>query len=159
MDELVWEEVTHRLQDPTLLLEAYNAHKAHRPATCESDEQGRKLEAQIRSANVELSRLLDAYQSGAIELAELQKRRRLVDSKLETLKREKQLYDESAANRKKEAEVRAGLEEFAALVSHNLEHISPANKQKLSRIVLDKIVVKDWRVDLHYRIPPAQACA
>jgi hypothetical protein len=36
----------------------------------EEEEQTQKLEAQIKFANKELSRLLDAYQSGAIELPE-----------------------------------------------------------------------------------------
>jgi hypothetical protein len=35
-----------------------------------------------------MTRLLDAYQASTIELPELQKRRRLVDAKLDTLNRE-----------------------------------------------------------------------
>src|SRR5881296_3891799 len=51
------------------------------------------------------------------------------------------------------SDIKAGLVEFAALVSNNLKRISFENKQKLLRIVLEKIVVKDWRVDGYYNIP------
>lgn len=155
LDELVWEEVSTRLQDPNLVLKAYQERKSRclNSAKGLSGEQAEKLETQIRFANKELSRLLDAYQSGAIELSELQKRRRLVNSKLELFNREKELLEKICEDQKKDAAIRSSLEEFAALVSSNLKHIWFENKQKLLRMVLEKVVVKDWRVDLHYKIP------
>ena len=74
LDQLVWEEVSSRLQDPALILEAYREHRTQRrQATAEhpATEQHERLKAQIKFAHKELSRLLDAYQSGVIELSEL----------------------------------------------------------------------------------------
>jgi site-specific DNA recombinase len=155
LDELVWEDVSTRLQDPSQVLAAYQEHKSHRTVSEDtgSMEQGQRLDAQIKFANKELSRLLDGYQSGAIELPELQKRRRLVNTKLETLNREREILGKIAAEQEREADIRASLQEYSALVSSNLKHISFENKQKLVRMVLDKVVVKDWRVDMHYNIP------
>ena len=154
LDELVWEEVSTRLQDPALVLEAYQTHKTQRRDSSEdgSTEKDDRLQGQIKFANRELSRLLDAYQCGALELPELQKRRQLVNSKLEMLNREQELLRKMAAEKKKETDIKASLAEFAALVSTNLKRISFENKQKLLRIVLDKVVVNDWRVDVHYNI-------
>jgi hypothetical protein len=104
-------------------------------------------------ANRELSRLLDAYQCGALELPELQKRRQLVHAKIELLNREQELLRKMAAEQKKETDLKASLAEFAALVSGSLKRISFENKQKLLRIALDKVVVNDWRVDVYYNIP------
>jgi hypothetical protein len=156
LDELVWEEVSTRLQDPALVLAAYQEQKTQRrdaAAEAGSTEQDQRLNAQIKFANKELSRLLDAYQSGVIELSEFQKRRQLVNSKLEVLGREKELLKKAAVEQRKDADIKASLAEFAALVSRNLKSISFENKQKLLRVALDKVVVKDWRVDLHYNIP------
>ncbi len=155
LDESVWEEVSQRLQDPNLVLEAYQQHQEERRESTQEEpvDVTRRLDAQIKSANRELSRLLDAYQGGAIELTELQKRRRLVDAKLETLRREKDVLTTLVDEQQKQTDLKTALEEFATLVSHNLEHISFENKQKLLRLVLDKVVVKDWRVDLYYKIP------
>src|SRR5438093_5243276 len=155
LDEMVWEEVNSRLQDPALVLEAYQDHKTQRDSStedglCEKDE---RLQGQIKLANRELSRLLDAYQCGALELPELQKRRQLVNSKLETLNREQDLLRKMAVEQKKQTDIKASLNEFAALVSSSLKRISFENKQKLLRMVLDKVVVNDWRVDVHYNIP------
>ena len=156
LDELVWEEVSTRLQDPALVLEAYQDRKTQRRNPADQDrlsEKDEKLKEQIKSVNKELSRLLDAYQYGALELAELQKRRQLVNSKLEVLNREQELSRKMAAEKKKETDIKASLEEFSALVSSNLKRISFENKQKLLRMVLDKVVVNEWRVDVHYNIP------
>ena len=156
LDEFVWEEVTTRLQDPALVLGAYQDRKTRRTSSSAQDgpsEQDVRLKEQIKLANRELSRLLDAYQCGALELPELQKRRQLVNSKIEMLNREQQLLRTIVAEENKEFDIKAGLEEFAALVSNNLKRISFENKQKLLRIVLEKVVVKDWRVDVHYNIP------
>ena len=93
------------------------------------------------------------YQCGALELPELQKRRQLVHSKIELLNREQEVLRTMAAETKKETDIKASLAEFAALVSGSLKRISFENKQKLLRIALDKVVVKDWRVDVYYNIP------
>jgi site-specific DNA recombinase len=147
--------VSTRLQNPDLVLEAYRECRIHRKDREEtgSSEQVEKLATQIKLANTERTRLLDAYQAGAIELAELQKRRRLVDAKLDTLKREKELLEKMAAEQRQEGDVRGDLQGFAALVSSHLQHFSFEEKQKLLRMVLAKVVVKDWRVEVHYNIP------
>jgi hypothetical protein len=91
-----------------------------------------------------MSRLVDAYQAGAIELPELQKRRRLVEVKLNTLNREKELLEKMALEQRQEGDVRSDLEEFAALITNRLQHFSFEDKQRLLRMVLDKVVIKDW---------------
>ena len=96
---------------------------------------------------------MDAYQSGAIELAELQKRRHLVDTKLSMLQREKELLEKTAAEQRKEADLIASLQQFTTTISSSLNRLSFADKQKLLRIVLDKVVVTGWRVDVHFNIP------
>jgi hypothetical protein len=161
LDELVWEEVSTRLQDPDLVLEAYRECRIHRRNGEEAglSEQGQKLATQIKFANTEMTRLLDAYQAGTIELPELQKRRRLVDAKLDTLRREKELVEKMAREQKQEGDIRRDLEEFRALVSDRAQHSSFEDKQKLMRMVLDKVVVKDWRVDVHYNIPLSRPAA
>jgi site-specific DNA recombinase len=156
LDELVWEEVSTRLQDPALVLEAYQDHKTQRRDSSDQDgltEKDERLNEQIKLVNKELSRLLDAYQCGALELPELQKRRQLVNSKLEMLNREQELLRKMAGEKRKETDIKASLGEFAALVSGSIKRISFENKQKLLRMVVDQVVVNDWRVDVHYNIP------
>ena len=143
------------------MLEAYRECRIHRKDGEEAglSEQGQKLATQIKLANTEMARLLDAYQAGAIQLPELQKRRRLVDAKLDTLHREKELLEKMAREQKQESDVQRDLEEFRALVSDRAQHSSFEDKQKLMRMVLDKVVVKDWRVDVHYNITLSRPAA
>jgi site-specific DNA recombinase len=135
------------------VLQAYQQPQPPRGDEARSSAEDERLATQIKFANRELSRLLHAYQSGVIELAELQKRRQLVNSKLEMLQRERELLEKTAVEQKKAVDLKASLEEFANLISSNLKHMSFENKQKLLRLVLDKVVIKDWRVDVHYNLP------
>jgi site-specific DNA recombinase len=153
LDAFVWEEVRTRLQDPALVLEAYQNHKIQGSHEGGSTEKEERLKEQIKVVNREVSRLLDAYQCGVLELAELQKRRQLVNLKLDMLNREQELLRKMAAEQKKETDIKASLGEFAVLVSSSLKRISFENKQKLLRMVLDKVVVNEWKVDVHYNIP------
>src|SRR5215472_18161994 len=56
-----------------------------------------------------------------------------------------------AREQKQEGDIRHDLEEFRALVSDRAQHAS--------FMVLDKVVVKDWRVDVHYNIPLSRPAA
>ena len=76
-----------------------------------------------------------------------------MDAKLDTLRREKELLEKMAREQNQGSDVRRNLEGFAALVLGRLPHLSFGEKQKLLRTVLDKVVVKDWRLDVHYNIP------
>jgi hypothetical protein len=76
-----------------------------------------------------------------------------VEVKLNTLNREKELLEKMALEQRQEGDVRGDLEEFAALIANRLQHFSFEDKQRLLRMVLDKVVIKDWRVDVHYTIP------
>src|SRR5260370_33457941 len=144
LDELVWEEVSTRLQDPDLVLEAYRECRIHRGDGEEAglSEQAQKLATQIKLANTEMARLLDAYQAGAIELPELQKRRRLVDAKLDTLHREKELLEKMAREQKQEGDVRRELEGVRVLVSDRVQHSSFADQHIHLRIATDNSVCK-----------------
>ena len=155
LDELVWEEVSTKLQDPARILDAYQQSKvcSENSGFHQAAQSSQKIDCQLKSANLELSRLLDAYQAGAIEMSELKRRRRLVDSKLEILEREKKVLRRVAAEQKNQADISTSLEQFAAMISSSISHMSFENKQKLLRLVLDKVVVTDWRVDLYYNIP------
>jgi site-specific DNA recombinase len=153
LDEMVWKEVRTRLKDPTLIMKAFRAQKTARLPGVEANETRERVNVQIKSANSELSRLLDAYQAGVIDLADLQKRRRLVDSKLEVLNREKVVLEKIAAEQTTNADIRANLDQFSSLVAANLASMRFEDKQKLLRLVLEKVIVSDQQVDLHYKIP------
>ena len=68
LDELVWQEVSTRLQDPELVLEAYRRDRSrgrdHEEAG--SSESAQRLATQIKLANTEMSRLVDAYQAAPL---------------------------------------------------------------------------------------------
>ena len=58
LDELVWEEVISRLQDPALVLEAYQKHQTHHSHSADEASSTERIDAQIKFANKE-EKILD----------------------------------------------------------------------------------------------------
>src|SRR4051795_11225346 len=79
VEQQVWDYIRSLLSDPDLLRRHFEASRGD-PAVDSRDERERvRLERQIAAAAREVQRLIDAYQSGVIELVELQERRQRSD--------------------------------------------------------------------------------
>ena len=77
IEELVWQSVSELLRNPGLLIEQYEQRQEPGYGTPEQQEQQR-LERRLAALRREGQRLIDAYQSGIIELSDLKERRERV---------------------------------------------------------------------------------
>lgn len=74
IEELVWQSVSDLLRNPQLLVEQYRLRQDQSYGTPEQQEQQR-IERKLSALKREDQRLIDAYQAGIIELADLKERR------------------------------------------------------------------------------------
>ena len=138
LDRLGWAEVVRHLPQPELVLQACTAAAAG-PGT---GPAARRQLTQLRSQQ---RRLIDAYQAGAIALAELESRQGpLVDRGTE-LERVAPLEQDRYATR---SELERQISDFSQKVSAGLEEMTFSQRQELVRLVLEKVVVTDTRVEL-----------
>jgi len=100
-----------------------------------------------------VQRLIDAYQAGVIDLAELQERRQRIDEHGSLLRERLAEIATQRATREQELRLLEGVDDFCASVRDGLEDTSFAVKQRVLQLVVDRIVVEETRVVIHHVVP------
>lgn len=153
VERQVWDYIRPLLADPDLLRRHYEDSRGD-PAIVSRDERERvRLERQIAAAGREVQRLIDAYQSGAIELTELQDRRRRSEEHTRLLRQRVEEIERQRHDREQEIRLVQGLESFCASIRDALIDPSFAVKQQVLQLVIDRIVVEDNRIVIKHVIP------
>ncbi len=141
LDQLVWDEVARHLLNPDLVLKACTAARPDVAAP-----PARQL-ADLRAQH---SRLLDAYQAGAISLADLEARRHPLEDRIGELDHASRAAEHRALTR---ADLKRSVDSFVKGVTDQLDTMTFADRQQLLRTVLDRVVLTDERVELLFNIP------
>ncbi len=152
LEELVWQHVSDLLRDPELLLEQYQLRQDQSYGTPEQQEQHR-LERKLGALGREEQCLIDAYQAEIIELSDLKERcarinehRMQLEARLVSLKQQQQ-------DQHRQRQVQATLEEFCYNMGAALQNPSFETKQRILRLVVEKIVVADEQMTIKHMIP------
>jgi site-specific DNA recombinase len=157
LDEYVFAQVRQALLDPRALIAG--EHAVITGAPIDENElianQITRITNTIAAAELERSRLLDAYQAGLLELDELTRRTSTVTTRREQLLAEKNALIERTAELSTENRLRRGLASFAERVAASLDELDPDARQRLMRLVVEKVRVTGWRVEIHLKIPLA----
>jgi site-specific DNA recombinase len=157
LDEYVFAQVRQALLDPRALIAG--EHAVITGAPIDENElianQIKRITNAITAAELERTRLLDAYQAGLLELDELTRRTTTVTIRREQLLAEKNTLTERNAELATENRLRRGLASFAERVAASLDELDPDARQRLMRLVIEKVRVTGWRVEIHLKIPLA----
>ena len=155
LDALVWSEVCRHLEHPALICEGHARLQAE-VASPEGDglaDDLSALEKQLAELDREEHRLLDAYQAGLVDLDQLRQRqerlrqqRAHVNGSIEVLRTER-------TTAQQQAQLQADLETFVDRICGSLATFDFDARQQLVRTVLERVMVEDGRVDLHFAIP------
>ncbi len=143
LDELVWEQTCRLLEQPEQVLQEYTRRAQKKPqrqlAAKELLAQKRR---EIKQQESEKARLLDLYQAGHLELAELEPRLKSLRTKL------KKLEDECAQVEQAEKQEHHRLqliEQFAAFtqrMSQNLSQLSFEERKQIVRLLVEEGAIK-----------------
>jgi site-specific DNA recombinase len=142
LDQVVWAEVVRHLRRPELILQACTAPAG--PST------GSGARRQLAGLRTQQRRLLDAYQAGAIALDDLESRQRALADRVAELERVVALEQSHRTTR---ADLEGRVSDFSQEVTAGLEDMTFSQRQALLRLVLEKVVVTDCRVELFFKIP------
>ena len=154
LDQYVFEQVRQALLDPQQLVAAERAVIAGAPDENELvATQLKRLDSAIDAKQRERTRLLDAYQAGLIELDELTRRTATLTARREQLTQEKDALTKRSAELATENRLRRGLAGFAERVAASLDELNFEGRQRLLRLVVEKVRVTGWRVEIHLTIP------
>jgi site-specific DNA recombinase len=154
VEALVWTSVSGLLQEPQLLLEQYHLRQEPGYGTPQQHEQQRLARRQQALAREE-ERLIDAYQAGVMELEALKERcGRLGDEGARVAARLSQLEQQQHEQHQHDL-LGQTLEVFCRKMSDVLENPSVETKQRILRLVVDKILVSDEEITIQQMVPIA----
>jgi site-specific DNA recombinase len=154
IEPVVWEHIRALLGRPELIL-AYlrEQQEGDGPGLTDAQRDLRRLERQRAALALEEQRLLDAYQAGVLELDELRARR-------QRLREAGQRLDERAEVVRRQAIQAPQAETLAEAVGAFCERIGAQLvaptfevKQKVLRLVVQRIVVSDDQITIEHVIP------
>jgi hypothetical protein len=155
LDAFVFDRVQAALLDPRQLTAGEGAVLT---ATQPSEDelvaaQLKHLTTALEAADRERTRLLDAYQAGLIDLDQLGRRTQALTARRDQLSQEKDTLSERSNELASQNRLRRGLAHFAKRVAASLDQLDFDARQRLLRLVVEKVRVQGWRVEIHLKIP------
>ncbi|MCI0869970.1 MAG: recombinase family protein [Chloroflexi bacterium] len=156
VEQAVWEAVAEALKQPHILVAEYE-RKLTGLGSLDAFEQERKqLSVALNRLAVQEDRVTEAYVNEAMELD----RYKTEMEKLRERRTGLEVMENQLGRRaKQEQDANAGLrylEEFCHRISDGIESLSFEDRQKLLRLVVERITVEDNNVRIETIIPPDQ---
>ena len=111
------------------------------------------LERKLEQTELERTRLLDAYQAALLDLDELTRRTATLTARRDQLAAEHADLTERRADLARENRLRRGIAGFAERVLDSLDELDFGGRQRLLRLVVEKVRVTGWHVEIHLKIP------
>ena len=155
LDDLVWGEVRRHLEHPALIREGYARLQAQ-VASPQDDglaDDLRALQKQLTELDREEHRLLDAYQAGLVDLDQLRQRQERLRQRRTHITGSIEVLHTERKTAQQQAQLQADLETFVDTIRGPLATLDFDARQQLVRTVLERVMVEDGRVDIHFAIP------
>lgn len=153
LDAVVWGALVSWIQSPQMLVEEIAAWRASREGAAHATRDLAHLERVQRHAALQIERLIDAYQRGALSVEELKGRRERLEA---TRAGARARAEELAAHEIDRARLdRLGedLAAFAATLRAGLTHLDFAGRQRLVRLLVERVVVSGDHAAIEHAIP------
>src|SRR3954470_9241668 len=154
IEPVVWDHVAGLLADPDRLLAQFDHLAATAEAGSARDQAAeQQLRARLDRTVRADKRLLDAYQAGAITLAELSERRQFLASERQALERQQEDQARLRQQRLRAEAVRMDLAAFCNRIHSRLDEATFADKQAILQLVIERIIVGNGRLEIRHVIP------
>jgi site-specific DNA recombinase len=154
LDEFVFDQIKRALLQPDLLLTG--EHTVALTAPIPDDEllatELTRLDRKVEAAHAEKRRLVDLYQAGLIELAELQRRAADVAARHRELQSKRTSLAEQRTALARGNQVHRRVHDFAERIRGVIDQLDAVQKQQLLRLLIEEVRVTGWHVEIRLRI-------
>jgi site-specific DNA recombinase len=154
LERAVWESVEEYLRDPHRVVEEFR--RRQEMPTEESGVLGAQREAAARAAEKSqraLHRLVEAYEAGVFTLEEVQERIGAAREKVRQNEDHLKKLDETLAQRREWKEVITQVSDFTSRLETGLTNLDEIQRQKLVRLIVDRIEVGTTEITIVHRVP------
>jgi site-specific DNA recombinase len=156
IDELVWEQVKGLLEHPEMMLKEYKARVEHKKEQRDGYRaMAAKKRKEIKLQEREKERLLDLYQTGLVELSEIEERLKEIRARIKRLGEESRLLEENEKEDAHRLQLIERFDDFAKRMRTNLEGLSFVERRQIVRLLVERVMVdtKAWEINVHHILP------
>lgn len=154
LDNLVYNEIIQMLQNPFMLREELRRREKESGNLEELERQEIAMRKELEKLTSGRERLLDAYQSGLLDLTSLSQRTQGLEKRRIELENEKK----ERLNLRLMKEIGSGWEEAFEAILEKVKKSTPdfpfIEKQKLVRLIVEKIIISKGEVKIMHCISP-----
>jgi site-specific DNA recombinase len=151
----VWQTVCSLLEDPARMMREWTRRADTHRARNEHEAQRADALRVIRSHEHALKRLVDAYEAGAIDLAELTTRTTHVRARLGRARDDLAALEKVFAEKHAMQLVVASIAEFGQRLRKGLDKLSWEERRRIVRTVVARIEIDSDDVTVVFRVPAA----
>jgi site-specific DNA recombinase len=153
LDAVVWKALCDWLQQPQMLLKEVETWQMSRQNSQAAQQQAARLEASCRHLQGQIDRLIDAYQQGAIGVEELKARRERLEASLQATRARVEHLEVQHADGARLERLSADIAAFAAAIRDGLETLDFAGRQRLVRLLVERVIVQGEDVTIEHVVP------
>lgn len=154
LDELVYNEIMELLQNPFLLRQELQRREKESENIEEVKRQEISIKKEIENIKKERDRLLDAYQSSVLDLETLKQRNQNLDQRRNEIDRNLMALQASRIKNEIGTDWEKFFEATLERVKNSAPGLSFKEKQKLIRLLIEKIVVSKEEIKIVHCIAP-----
>lgn len=152
-DEAVWSTVRDLLLDGDALATQLESWLKRTTADPGEDDRERRTVSRLEELRAQRGRLIDAYQTGALDLPDFRSRKEAIEERILSVEHELAEMRSWASRRDLAARQVLSAAALAAELRNRLAEPDFSTKQALLRLVVDKVVVQDQRLEVHLALP------
>jgi site-specific DNA recombinase len=153
LDAVVWKTLCDWLQQPQMLQKEVETWLESRENSQAAHQERVRLEGACRHLQGQIDRLIDAYQQGALGVDELKVRRERLEASLQATRARVEHLEAQHAEGARLERLGAELEAFAAAIRDGLEALDFAGRQRLVRLLVERIIVQGEDVTIEHAVP------
>ncbi|WP_437983486.1 recombinase family protein [Sorangium sp. So ce117] len=153
LDAVVWDALVSWIQSPEMLLQEIEAWRSSRAGEDQSRRDRARLESAERKLQTQIERLVDAYQAGAISVEELKARRDRLDAEQRAVRVRIEEIAAQDQNQTRLNQLADDLTSFAATLREGLDKLDFVGRQRLVRLLIERVVVTGDHVAIEHAIP------
>jgi site-specific DNA recombinase len=154
LDELVWQQVIDLLQKPELIRAELDRRRQESLRTDPLEKRRGELQQGLKRTELQIDKLLDAYQEGLVQLKQLRERMPELRRKQQTM--EKELDNARWKNllAEKTEQLEQSLGDFVGRLRRSAQTLCITDRQKVIRLLVKDIIVEvDNRITIRHCLP------
>jgi site-specific DNA recombinase len=159
VEEIVWSTVRGLLVDNEALVEHLRSWMERTTADPTGTERLHQATARLTEARRQRERLIDAYQGGSLGLEDLGPRKKAVEERILAAEEELGNLQSWAARRELATRQAESAEAIVAELRTQLTDANFETRQKILRLVVEKVVVTGHRLEIHLALPVSGSCS